>query len=82
MKTPLSSPAAHSALTADALIEIAHELRNPLNAISAALEVLNRMPADAPRALRARAVIASQIEQLSAAIRRLESDTPAPPHAG
>jgi signal transduction histidine kinase len=83
MKPPPSRPATPPALNADALIEIAHDMRNPLNAISAALLVLNRMPADAPRAERAREVIARQIEQLSAAIGRLEAHAPpAPPDAG
>jgi len=69
-------------LPAAALAGVAHELRNPLNAISAALEVLNRSPADAPRAVRAREVIARQIERMTVVIERLDAEPPAPPQSG
>ena len=60
----------------DASAKIAHELRDPLNAIATALEVLNRLPADAPRAIRAREVIARQIDVLAGLIARLDAEPP------
>jgi signal transduction histidine kinase len=48
-----------------------HNLRNPLNAISAAVEVLNRTQSDAPSAVRARAVIANQARRIAAVVTRL-----------
>jgi signal transduction histidine kinase len=48
-----------------------HNLRNPLNAISAAVEVLNRTHSDAPSAVRARAVIANQARRIAAVVTSL-----------
>jgi signal transduction histidine kinase len=46
------------------LAMLGHELRNPLNAITSAVGVLDRVRPEAPQALRARAIIARQIVSL------------------
>jgi len=52
------------------LAMLAHELRNPLGAVSAALHVLESANVDAPSTIRAQEVIARQVERIS----RLISD--------
>jgi signal transduction histidine kinase/CheY-like chemotaxis protein len=47
------------------LAMLGHELRNPLSAIAAAIEVLNRVPADAEVAINARAIAARQTRHLA-----------------
>jgi signal transduction histidine kinase/CheY-like chemotaxis protein len=47
------------------LAMLGHELRNPLSAIAAAIEVLNRVPADAEVAINARNIAARQTRHLA-----------------
>ena len=47
------------------LAMLGHELRNPLSAISAAIEVLNRVPGDSEVAVNARAIAARQTRHLA-----------------
>lgn len=47
------------------LAMLGHELRNPLSAIAAAIEVLNRVPADAEVAINARSIAARQTRHLA-----------------
>jgi len=78
-------PRGHGDATADAierltvleqqLALLGHNLRNPLNAIAAAVEVLNRSAADTRRAVRAREVISMQTERLAAIVNRFASQT-------
>jgi len=53
------------------LAMLGHELRNPLNAIATAIEVLNRLDASAPPAVRAREIIAHQSRHLAHLMDRL-----------
>jgi len=53
------------------LAMLGHELRNPLNAIATAVEVLNRVEAAAPAAIRAREIIANQTRHLARMMDRL-----------
>jgi len=53
------------------LAMLGHELRNPLNAIATAVEVLNRVDAAAPAAIRAREIITKQTRQLANMMDRL-----------
>jgi len=52
---------------------LGHDVRNPLNAIAAAVELLNRTAADAPLAVRAREIIANQTQRLASRMDRLTS---------
>ena len=47
------------------LAMLGHELRNPLSAISAAIEVLNRIPAQGDQAVRVRMIITRQTRHLA-----------------
>lgn len=53
------------------LAMLGHELRNPLNAIATAIEVLNRTEADAAVAISARKIIGNQTRQLARMLDRL-----------
>lgn len=53
------------------LAMLSHELRNPLNAIATAVEVLNRAEAHAPVAISARRIIGKQTRQLASMLDRL-----------
>ena len=57
---------------------LGHDVRNPLNAIAAAVELLNRTAADAPLAVRAREIIANQTQRLAARMDRITSLAAAP----
>jgi hypothetical protein len=73
----LSRPAMHPSIEAQArhaesekrLVHIAHELRNRLGAITAALEVLGIAPAGGQLAAEAQAVIGRQTRQLAQVLR-------------
>lgn len=77
------SPAAHTcearpseALRDDFLVQWRHALRNPLNAILAAAQVLEAAPADSPQAAQARGIIARQARQLAWLISAIPADLP------